>query len=141
MAVEATSTPIARGGRSPLERPLRARVPDRALRWVLTALAAGILILIAFFFIRLIVEARPALSRFGVFGFAFSNDWDVSRETFGALSLVVGTLITSAIALIIGVPVAVATALFLTELCPRRVRGPLTILVDLLAALPSVVSG
>ena len=61
--------------------------------------------------------------------------------TFGAWALVLGTLITSAIALIIGVPVALATALFLTELCPRRARGPLAILVDLLAAVPSVVYG
>ena len=61
--------------------------------------------------------------------------------SFGAWALVLGTLITSAIALIIGVPVALATALFLTELCPRRARGPLAILVDLLAAVPSVVYG
>ncbi|MCW2991119.1 MAG: pstC [Solirubrobacterales bacterium] len=119
----------------------RARSGDRALRWVLTALAAGILALIAFFFVRLIIEAEPALSRFGVFGFAFDNNWDVSREIFGALPLVVGTLITSAIALCIGVPVAVATALFVTELCPRRLRSPLTIMVELLAAVPSVVYG
>src|ERR1700710_2334557 len=130
MAVEATPAPMVRSGRSPLERPLRARVPDRALRWVLTALAAGILVLIAFFFVRLIVEARPAFARFGVIGFTFNNDWDVSREIYGALSLVVGTLITSAIALLIGVPVAVATALYLTELCPRRFRSPLTIIVE-----------
>src|SRR5215212_175382 len=117
MAVEATPS-MARSGRSVLERPLRARLPDRLLRWTLTGLAAGILVLIAFFFVRLIVEAEPALSRFGVFGFAFSNDWDVSKDTYGALPLVVGTLVSSAIALIIGVPVAVATALYLTELCP-----------------------
>jgi phosphate ABC transporter permease protein PstC len=55
--------------------------------------------------------------------------------------MVVGTLITSALALIIGVPVAVAAALFITELCPRRARGPLSILIDLLAAVPSVVYG
>jgi phosphate ABC transporter permease protein PstC len=140
MAVEATTSSIARGGSS-LERPLRARLPDRALRWVLTGLAAGILALIAFFFVRLIVEANPALSKFGLFGFTFDNDWDVSRATFGALPLLVGTLITSAIALIIGVPVAVGTAVFLTELCPRRARGPLTVLVELLAAVPSVVYG
>ena len=141
MTAEATTTSIARSGRSPLERPLRARLPDRALRWVLTGLAAGILVLIAFFFIRLIVEAQPALSKFGVFGFTFTDNWDVSRDTFGALSLVVGTLITSAIALVIGVPVAVSTAIYLTELCPRRLRGSLTVLVELLAAVPSVVYG
>jgi phosphate ABC transporter permease protein PstC len=60
---------------------------------------------------------------------------------FGALPLVVGTLITSALALLIGVPVAVAAALFVTELCPRRLRSPLTILIELLAAVPSVVYG
>src|SRR5690242_10878088 len=141
MAVEATPSPIARGGRSSLERPLRARLPDRLLRWVLTGLATGILALIAFFFIRLIIEANPALSKFGVVGFTFDNNWDVSRSIYGALPLVVGTLITSAIALIIGVPVAVATAVYLTELCPRRARGSLTVLVELLAAVPSVVYG
>jgi phosphate ABC transporter permease protein PstC len=139
MAVEAT--PALSGGRSLLERPLRARLPDRLLKWVLTALAAGILILIAFFFVRLIAEARPALDKFGVFGFTFDNNWDVSRSIYGALPLVVGTLITSAIALVIGVPIAVAAALFLTELCPRRARPPLTILLELLAAVPSVVYG
>jgi len=61
--------------------------------------------------------------------------------TFGAWPLILGTLITSAIALVIGVPIAIATALYLTELCPRALRGPLSILVDLLAAVPSVVYG
>jgi phosphate ABC transporter permease protein PstC len=124
-----------------LERPLRARLPDRAMRWILTALAAGILVLIGFFFVRLIVEAQPALEKFGVFGFTFDNDWDVSRSIYGALPLVVGTLITSAVALLIGVPIAVATAVYLTELCPRRMRSTLTVLLELLAAVPSVVYG
>jgi phosphate ABC transporter permease protein PstC len=140
--VAADVTPaLAPGGRSFLERPLRARLPDPALRWVLTSLAAGILVLIGYFFVRLIVEANPALSRFGVLGFTFDNNWDVSRSIYGALPLVVGTLITTAIALVIGVPVAVATALYLTELCPRRMRGLLTVLLELLAAVPSVVYG
>jgi phosphate ABC transporter permease protein PstC len=128
-------------GRSFLERPLRARLPDLWMRWILTALAAGILVLIGYFFVRLIVEAQPALSKFGVFGFTFDNNWDVSRSIYGALPLVVGTLITAAIALLIGVPIAVATAVFLTELCPRGARSLLTILLELLAAVPSVVYG
>ena len=82
-----------------------------------------------------------AFDRFGVFGFTFTNNWDVSRDIYGALPLLVGTLITSAVALLIGVPIAVATALYLTELCPRRLRGPLTVMVELLAAVPSVVYG
>jgi len=64
-----------------------------------------------------------------------------SSADFGAWPLVVGTLVTAAIALVIGVPIAVATALFITELAPRRVRQPLVILVELLAAVPSVVYG
>jgi phosphate ABC transporter permease protein PstC len=139
--VAAEATPVITGGRSLTERSLRARLPDQAMRWILTALAAGILVLIGFFFVRLIVEAEPALSKFGVLGFAFDNNWDVSRSIYGALPLVVGTLVTSAIALLIGVPVAVATAVFLTEMCPRRARPLLTILVELLAAVPSVVYG
>jgi phosphate ABC transporter permease protein PstC len=139
MAAEAT--PVITSGRSLRERSLRTRLPDQAMRWILTALAAGILVLIAFFFVRLIVEAEPALAKFGVLGFAFDNNWDVSRSIYGALPLMVGTLVTSAIALLIGVPVAVATAVFLTEMCPRRVRPLLTILVELLAAVPSVVYG
>jgi phosphate ABC transporter permease protein PstC len=120
---------------------LRAKLPDQALRRILTALGVGILLLIGYFFARLIVEAQPALSKFGPFGFTFDNNWDVSRSIYGALPLVVGTLVTSAIALAIGVPVAVATALYLTELCPRRMRGLLTVLLELLAAVPSVVYG
>jgi phosphate ABC transporter permease protein PstC len=139
LAVE--TYPVVPSGRSPLERPLAARLPDRALRRVLTGLAAAILVLIAFFFVRLIVEAQPALSRFGVFGFAFHSDWDVSRSIYGALPLVAGTLITAVIALAIGVPIAIATALYVTQLCPRRLRGPLTVMVELLAAVPSVVYG
>jgi phosphate ABC transporter permease protein PstC len=124
-----------------MERSPLARLPDRLLRWVLTGLAAAILVLIAYFFFRLIQEANPALSKFGVIDFVFRNDWDVSRSIYGALPLVVGTLITAAVALSIGVPVAVAVALYLTELCPRRARTPLTVLVELLAAVPSVVYG
>jgi phosphate transport system permease protein len=139
--VAAEATPVITSGRSLSERSLRTRLPDQAMRLILTALAAGILVLIGFFFIRLIVEAEPALAKFGVLGFAFDNNWDVSRSIYGALPLVVGTLVTSAIALLIGVPVAVATAVFLTEVCPRRVRPLLTILVELLAAVPSVVYG
>ena len=129
------------GDRSILERSPLARLPDRALKYGLTALAALILALIVFFFVRLVGEADPAFAHEGVFGFIFGNDWNVSGEKFGALPLVVGTLITSGLALLIGVPVAVATAIYATELCPLRLRGALTVLVELLAAVPSVVYG
>jgi phosphate transport system permease protein len=139
--MEAGSLTGVGGGRSVLERPPLARLPDRVMRWGLTALAVLILLLIAYFFIRLYAEAKPAFDKFGVFGFAFDNNWDVSRNIYGALPLLVGTLITASVALAIGVPIAVATALYVTELCPQRLRSPLTITVELLAAVPSVVYG
>jgi phosphate ABC transporter permease protein PstC len=129
------------GGRSVFERSPLAGLPDKLLRWVLTGLAAAILLLIAYFFVRLYNEAQPAFAKFGVLGFTFDNNWDVAKDVFGAWPLVVGTLITSAIALLIGVPIAVAAALYVVELCPSRLKGPLTIMVELLAAVPSVVYG
>src|SRR3954449_9735189 len=139
--MEAGPLPTARDGRSIIERPSRSRMADPVLRWFLTGLAGLILFLIAFFFIRLFIEAKPAFDKYGYVGFVFDNAWVPSKNLYGALPLVVGTLITSAIALVIGVPIAVATALFITELCPARLRGPLSILVEMLAAVPSVVYG
>ena len=138
--MEAGATTAVSAGRSTLERSAGGRIPDRILRWGLTGLAAAILALLAYFFIRLVGESNTALSKFGL-SFVFGNDWDVSRSIYHGAALVVGTLVTSAIALVIGVPVAIATALFIQELCPRRLRGPLSLLVDLLAAVPSVVYG
>src|SRR5919106_4849674 len=140
MEAGSLTTPVS-GGRSLRERSPRSRLLDPLLRWTLTGLAGLILVLIAFFFIRLFIEAKPAFDRYGYFGFVFDNSWVPSQQLYGALPLMVGTLITSAIALVIGVPVAIATALYITELAPNRVRAPLTITVELLAAVPSVVYG
>jgi phosphate transport system permease protein len=137
--VEGSATTAA-AGRSVLDRSAASRLPDRILKWGLTVLAGAILALLVYFFIRLIGQSKDAFSTFGL-SFVFGNDWDVSRSIFHGFPLVAGTLITSAIALLIGVPVAVAAALYVNELCPRRFRTPLTILVDLLAAVPSVVYG
>ena len=134
-------THTATGGGRSLDRSPLSRLPDRAVRIGLTAISAAILVLLAYFFVKLTLEARPVFEKFGVLNFVFENNWDVSKGIYGALPLLVGTLITSALALVVGVPVAVAVALFLTELCPRRVRGSLTVLVDMLAAVPSVVYG
>jgi phosphate ABC transporter permease protein PstC len=125
----------------PLARPLAARLPDKVLKWGLTGLAAAILILIAYFFLELINESRPVFEKYGFFNFIFTNEWVPSQQLYGALPLLIGTIITSVVALAIGVPVAVASALYITELAPGRVKQPLTILVELLAAVPSVVYG
>ena len=135
------SAAVSGGERGILSRSPLARAPDRALQYILTLLAGLILALIVYFFVRLVGQARPAFAHEGVFGFVFNNDWNINGERFGALPLVVGTLVTSALALLIGVPVALAAALYTAELAHPRVRAPLTVLVELLAAVPSVVYG
>src|SRR3989442_3328333 len=134
-------TAVARGSRPTIGRLPRVRRQDAAFKYALLTVAGLILALIAFFFIRLYVEANPAFQKFGLFGFVFTNNWDVSREMFGALPLLVGTLITSAVSLAIGVPVAGATPPVVRGRCPRRVRAPLTIVVELLPAGPSGAYG
>jgi len=82
---------LIRGGRPLDGRSPLSRLPDRVLKWTLTGLAAAILALIAFFFVRLIGEASPVFSRYGVINFVFANEWVPSKEQFGALPLIVGT--------------------------------------------------
>ncbi len=139
--MEAATHQVSSGGRPRLGRSPASRLPDRALRYGLTALSVAVLALLAYFFVKLAVESRLVFEEEGVLSYVFANNWNVADSIYGALPLVVGTLITSALALLFGVPVAVAVALFLTELCPRKLRGSLTIVVDLLAAVPSVVYG
>jgi phosphate ABC transporter permease protein PstC len=127
--------------RGALPRASGPRFADPLLQGVLAAIAAGVLVLIGYFFVRLLAEAKPAFDNTGLVDFVFTNDWVPSRGQFGAFPLVFGTLVTSAIALVIGVPVAVASALYITELSAGRLRTPLTFLVELLAAVPSVVYG
>jgi phosphate transport system permease protein len=84
--------------------------------------------------------ALPALQKFG-FSFFFTNVWDPVKSQFGALAPIYGTLVTSAIALLIGVPVSFGIALFLTEMCPPILKRPLGTAVELLAAIPSIIYG
>jgi phosphate transport system permease protein len=84
--------------------------------------------------------ALPALEKFGL-GFFFTNVWNPVKSEFGALAPIYGTLVTSAIALLIGVPVSFGIALFLTEMCPPILKRPLGTAVELLAAIPSIIYG
>jgi phosphate transport system permease protein len=84
--------------------------------------------------------ALPALEKFG-FSFFFTSVWNPVTSQFGALAPIYGTLVTSAIALLIGVPVSFGIALFLTEMCPPILKRPLGTAVELLAAIPSIIYG
>ena len=85
-------------------------------------------------------HSKLAIDKFGA-GFFVSSEWDPVEEKFGALPFIYGTLVSSAIALLIAVPFSVATAVFLTELAPFWIRGPIISLIEMLAAIPSVILG
>jgi phosphate transport system permease protein len=85
-------------------------------------------------------QASGAISRFG-FRFIYSTVWDPVRNVYGAGDFIVGTLVSSFLALLLAAPISIAIALFLTELAPRFLRGPVAVLVEMLASIPSVVLG
>jgi phosphate transport system permease protein len=118
----------------------RQRWIDSAFRGLTLFFALSVLGLILAIIGTLIVGAWPAIQAFG-WGFFTSTHWDPVAENFGALVPIYGTLVTSFIALLIGVPVSFGIALFLTELAPRFLRTPLGIAIELLAAIPSIIYG
>ncbi len=111
-------------------------------RFRYTALGAAILVLLIFGGVigSLLLGAAPAFKAFG-FGFITSQAWRPAREIFGALGPIYGTLATSIIAMVIAVPTGIGIAIFLTELCPRMLRKPIGIAIELLAGIPSIIYG
>jgi phosphate transport system permease protein len=114
---------------------------DRAFEAMAYGAAALILLIAIVFVIALFIPALPAITRFGL-GFFVSQTWDPVRLQFGALPAIYGTLVTSAIALLIAFPIGLGAAIFLAEDARLRfLRGPLSFAIELLAGIPSVVIG
>ena len=121
----------------PLERRSRG---DRVFKGLLTVAALSIPVLLLFLGYELVSGSSLAIDRFGL-GFVTSTAWDPIAEQFGALPLIFGTLVSSALALLIAVPLSLGVAIYLTEFAPSAVRQPVAFLIGLLAAIPSVVYG
>ena len=119
---------------------LTARQQDALFAHVARAFAALVLVLLVAIVVALGFAAWPALSRFGP-AFFVTNVWNPVTKEFGALAPIYGTVVTSAIALLIGVPVSFGIALFLTEMCPIALKRSLGTAVELLAAIPSIIYG
>jgi phosphate transport system permease protein len=113
---------------------------DRAFKWLTLLMALAIFVLIALIGYELARGSQLALHKFG-WHFLISSDWDPGNDNYGALPFIFGTLVSSLIALLIAVPISVATAVYLTELAPLWVRQPLIMFIELLAAIPSVILG
>lgn len=99
-----------------------------------------VLLVLGAIFASLIIGSAPALKTFG-FGFFTTEVWNPVTEQFGALAPIYGTLITSAVAMLIAVPISIGIAVFLTELCPMSLRRPIGIAIELLAGIPSIIYG
>src|SRR6266513_556406 len=122
-------------------RVLRGRnASDRLYRGALTALALMLPLLLVAFLGELGTSAWPAIRHFGV-RFLVTSVWDPVAEVYGAAPMIFGTLASSFLAVLIAVPLALGVAIFLTEFSPRWLRQPVAFLVELLAAIPSVVYG
>lgn len=118
----------------------RSAYPDRAFRTLAMACGLTVLVVLGLIALSMTREAWPAFRHDGL-RFFTSDRWAPSAEVFGSLPFVYGTMVSSVIALVLAVPVSVGIALFLSEVAPRRLRRPVSALVDLLAAVPSVVYG
>jgi len=113
---------------------------DRLYRFTTTAFAVVVPVLLLLIAWEVFAAGWPAFHRFGI-DFLTSSDWDAVNGRFGAAPAIFGTLVSSAIALLFATPLAMGVAIFLSEFAPRWLRQPVAFLVDLLAAIPSVVYG
>ncbi len=113
---------------------------DQIYRWVLRGISWSIIALFVGLVFLLVKMSWEAWSQYG-FGFVFLNQWNPPLEEFGAAPFLVGTLITSLLAVLLAAPIGIGTALFLKEIAPTRIAAVLAFLVELLAAIPSVVYG
>ena len=108
----------------------------------MTALASlSVVVLIGGIFIALVKESLPAIERFGVVRFITTVEWDPVAEVFGALSPLLGTVVTTFLSLVFAIPIAVGIAIFITEIAPDFLKGPIGTAIELLAAIPSIIYG
>jgi phosphate transport system permease protein len=113
---------------------------DNVYRWLTRGAAIGVLVILSGIIVSLFIGSLPALREFG-FSFLTEQRWNPVTEKFGALAPIYGTVVTSFIAMLIAVPVGLMIAVFLTELCPKMLRRPIGIAIELLAGIPSIIYG
>src|SRR3974390_1145578 len=132
---------VARGARVKRAKVLRKlQVSDITYRWMTRAAAIVVLVILSGIILSLIRGSWLALSNYG-FTFLVDDTWNPVTERFGALAPIYGTLVTSFIAMLIAVPVGLFISIFLTELCPPWLRGPIGIAIELLAGIHSIIYG
>jgi phosphate transport system permease protein len=135
---KAASSPASRA--APLLHASGGEIPDGIFKAAMTLCGVAVLGVLALIIFELMLRSKLSWHAFG-FKFFNASEWDPVNERFGALPFIYGTLVSSFLALIIAVPLAVGVAVFTTEMCPKPLRAPLSFFVELLAAIPSVIYG
>jgi phosphate transport system permease protein len=138
LSVPSPAVDKARGSLSPATAG--RSIGDRLFKALATTFGLAVLILPALMLVELVIASALSITTFGP-GFLTSSTWDPVREQFGAVPFIYGTVVSSIVALLLAVPVSLGVAIFLSELAPAALRRPLGFLVELLAAIPSVVYG
>src|SRR3546814_895338 len=134
----AVSTPVAANDRASASRWFTPS--DKLFHGLTLAAALLVLLLLGGVIVALIEGTWPAFAKFGL-GFLVTESWNPVTEKFGALAPIYGTIVTSVIAMLIGVPISIGIAIFLTEICPMWLRRPIGIAIELLAGIPSIIYG
>ena len=136
-----SSTPARRLGIQSLLR--RTHFGDKLFKIIVMVCAAYVLFILALIAFSVVSGSSLIVSKEGVFGFLFGTDWNPveGRESYGAFPYVIGTLVSSGIAMAIGVPISLGIATFISEISPGKLATPLSFVIELLAAVPSIIYG
>ncbi|MGH8031572.1 MAG: phosphate ABC transporter permease subunit PstC [Luteimonas sp.] len=135
--MNATSLPVTV---TPVKRDIRDARADRFFRYTLTATAVFVLVALAGAALSMLWGGREVLALEGL-SFFYSSEWNPVENKYGALAAIYGTTVTAIIAMLIGVPISFGIALYLTEVAPRWLRGPVGTAIELLAGIPSIIYG
>ena len=137
---ERTAAPRAKTAPTPGLTGRGFQLGDKAFRAVVTTFGVLVLLVPALMLLELLRASMPSIRAFGA-RFLTSSTWDPVKHVFGAWPFIYGTIVSSIIALVLAVPVSIGLAIFLSDLAPHRIRKPIGFMVELLAAIPSVVYG
>jgi phosphate transport system permease protein len=121
-------------------RQSSGKLGDAVFKGVAYGFALSVILLMALLFIVLVKESWLSIKAFGL-SFVYSSIWDPVAQEFGALPSIYGTIVSSIIAIVIAVPISLGIAIFLTEMAPKRLKGPIGTAIELLASIPSIIYG
>lgn len=124
-----------------MKKAIYYKITDNLFKFITYSASVIVFLVVAAIFVSLIIESYPAIEKFGFIRFIISTDWDPVKEIFGAATTIYGTLVTTLLSLIFAIPLSIGIAIFITEICPIRLKPFFSTTIELLAAIPSIIYG